>query len=73
MDKQKEYYTRKEVMERLAITSTNTFLRLARKYPEIFANVHQSPQRDKYPWYDKAAVDQFAQSRKHFKDHEIDE
>ena len=73
MDKQKEYYTRQQAMERLGITNTNTFRRLASKYPEIFVNVHESTLRDKYPWYDKSAVDQFVETRKHFKDHEIDE
>lgn len=62
-----ESYTRKQAMERLGIMSINAFLHLARKYPEIFVNVNRSTQRDRYPWYDKAAIDKFAEEREYFK------
>ena len=63
----KEYYLRKEAMELLGFTSTNAFLQLARKYPDVFMNVNQHSDKDKNPWYDKAALDRFHQMREYFK------
>jgi hypothetical protein len=62
-----EYYTPKQAMERLGISSTNAFLQLVRKYPEFFVNV--SPRRDRAtkPLYDKATLDKFCQMREYFK------
>ena len=63
MVKQNEYYTLKQAMKRLSIKSLNTFRQLERKYPEIFVNVNTGPNRAKYHWYDKAAIDKFAETR----------
>ena len=63
----KEYYTRKEAMELLGFTSTNAFLQMARKYPDVFVNVNPHTTKDRYPWYDKATLDRFHQRREYFK------
>ena len=63
MDKQNEYYTLKQAMERLGMRSINAFRQLERKYPEIFVNVNTTINRAKHPWYDKAAIDKFAETR----------
>ena len=62
-----ETYTRKQAMERLGIWSTNSFLFLTRKYPEVFINVNQGTDADKKPLYDKATLDDFARKRDYFK------
>lgn len=63
MKKQKNYYSLKEVMERLGFQSLNAFRRLERKYPDVFTNVNPNTQKNRYHWYDKAAVDKFADQR----------
>ena len=63
----KEHYSRQEAMERLHMLSTNAFLQLTRKYPEIFVNVNPGTNKVKHPWYDKATVDKFARTREYFK------
>ena len=62
-----EHYSRKQVMELLGFTSTNAFLRLARKHPEVFANVNSSAHKNTNPWYDKATVDEFARTHRYLK------
>ena len=62
----KEHYSRQEAMERLHMLSTNAFLQLTRKYPEIFVNVNPGTNKVKHPWYDKATVDKFAKGRAYF-------
>jgi hypothetical protein len=63
MAKEKNYYTREDAMQQLRLMSVNAFLQLERKYPKVFANIN--PKKDKYkqPWYEKAAVDKFVQTR----------
>jgi hypothetical protein len=63
MDKQQEHYTLKQAMERLGIWSFNGFRQLERKYPEVFANINPGKDKIKDPWYDKAAIDKFTQTR----------
>ena len=63
----KEHYTCKGAIELLGFTSINAFLQLVRKYPDAFVNVNPKRDKDKYPWYDKATLDQFAQLRERFK------
>jgi hypothetical protein len=49
-------------MERLGIESLNAFRQLERKHPEVFVNVNPHYYaRVKYPWYDKDALDKFAE------------
>ena len=62
-----ETYNRKQAMERLGISSTNSFLFLTRKYPEAFVNVNQGTDRDKKPLYDKVTLDDFAGKSGYFK------
>jgi hypothetical protein len=62
-----ETYNRKQAMERLGLTSRNSFLFLARKYPETFVNVNQGADADKRPLYDKAVLDNFARNRESLK------
>ena len=62
-----ETYTRKQAMERLGLSSTNSFLFLERKYPEAFVIVNQGTAADKNPLYDKATLDNFAERRAYFK------
>jgi hypothetical protein len=66
-----EYYNRKQVMELLGFTSTNAFLQLARKYPDVFMNVNQGANKDKYHWYDKATVDKFARTQGYLKQEKL--
>jgi hypothetical protein len=62
-----EYYTLKQARDLLGFQSTNAFLQLVRKYPEIFANINPNTQKNRYIWYDKEAVDKFIQIRERFK------
>jgi hypothetical protein len=62
-----EYYTRQQAMEKLHLMSTNAFLQLTRKYPEIFVNMNPGNNKAKNPWYDKATVDNFAKTRDYYK------
>jgi hypothetical protein len=61
-----ETYTRDQVMERLGIKSRNAFKHLAKKYSEYFVLVQQGSTR--FPRYNKAAVDRFAEIRASLKD-----
>lgn len=63
----KHYYTREEAIEVLGFKSTNAFLQLARKHPDVFANINQGTKRKTHPWYDKASVDRLCQLRELFK------
>jgi hypothetical protein len=56
-----ETYTRDQAMERLGIKSRNAFKQLAAKYPESFIIVDL--RAGKYPRYNKAAIDRFAEVR----------
>jgi hypothetical protein len=56
-----EIYTRDQAMARLGIKSRNAFKQLASKYPEHFVLVTQAS--SKFPRYDKAAIDRFAELR----------
>lgn len=58
-------YTRKEAMELLALTSTNAFLWLERRYPEAFVVVKGVTYGSVE--YDKAMFDRFVRWRKRFK------
>ena len=58
-----EYYTLDQAMERLGLKSVNAFWQLERKYPRVFVNVNPANQKTKKPWYDKAALDEFAKNR----------
>ena len=49
-----EYYTLDQAMERLGIH---------RKYPQVFVHVNPHNKKSKKPWYDKAALDEFAKNR----------
>lgn len=60
-------YSRKQAMERLGLSSTNSFLFLQRKYPEAFVIVNQVAAGDKKARYDKATLDNFAKKREYFK------
>jgi hypothetical protein len=56
-----ETYTRDQAMARLGIKSRNAFKQLASKYPESFVIVKE--ESSKFPRYDKAAIDRFAELR----------
>jgi hypothetical protein len=60
-----EYYTLKRAMDLLGFTSTNAFLQLTRKYPDVFANVNPNSNKHRHPWYDKATLDRFHQLREY--------
>jgi hypothetical protein len=60
-------YNRKQAMERLGLSSTNSFLFMERKYPEAFVMVNQVAAGDKHARYDKATLDNFAKKREYFK------
>ena len=62
-----ETYSRKQAMERLGLTSTNSFLFLTRKHPEAFVIVNQGIAAGKKPLYDKATLDNFAKKREYAK------
>lgn len=70
MDRQKtrEYYTRQEAIKLLGFQSTNAFLQMARKHPEVFANINPNHAKHKHPWYNKAKVDEFARTYGYFID-----
>lgn len=53
--------TRDQAMARLGIKSRNAFKQLANKEPESFVLVTQG--MPKFPRYDKAAIDRFAELR----------
>lgn len=60
-----ETYTRDQAMTRLGIKSLNAFKFLTKKYPEPFVLVTQGS--SKFPRYDKAAIDRFAELRNSLK------
>ena len=60
-------YSRKQAMERLGLSSINSFLFLVRKYPEAFVIVNQVAAGDRHARYDKATLDNFAKKREYFK------
>ena len=60
-----ETYTRDQAMTRLGIKSRNAFKYLVEKYPEPFVLVTQGS--SKFPRYDKAAIDRFAELRNSLK------
>jgi hypothetical protein len=59
----KNYYKRDQAMELLGLRSINVFFQLARKNPEVFANVNPKGSRDRNPWYDKTALGKFVALR----------
>ena len=63
----RDHYTHKEAMELLGFASTNAFLQVVRRYPDVFVNVNPNATKDKYPWYDKATLDKFHHMREYFK------
>lgn len=54
-------YTRDQAMERLGIKSTNAFKHFVKKYSDAFVIVNHVSY--KFPRYNKAAIDRFAQIR----------
>ena len=63
----KEYYSRQQAMQRLGLQSVNLFFQLERKYPEVFRNLNPHASKHKPPWYDKALINKFAETREHLK------